>query len=455
MNPALPDHKEAESAVIGSLILRPTAIDDVALKIGESDFFDPFHAAAFREILAVQESGKRCDEMILNDRLKKTELYKKSSELPAAYIARAVGTVALASNVNYYADLVREKSIHRKIIFAAENILERAGRNDAEPEQLLELAEQQIFDIREQGRGATQAVPMSQCVQEFHTYLEKLSNSNEIPGVQTGIASIDQMIGSLRPGELSILAARPGVGKTALAGQIAYGAAATKQVLFCSLEMSRLEITSRITSMVSRVNSWNLRTGNVTQEQYGMIVEAASKICQSKLDIDDTPYRTPTEIAALARSMKRKKGLDLLVVDYLNLIHAGRKMERREQEVAHIARRMKLMARDLNIAVLCLCQLNRSTEDSADKRPQLRNLRESGAIEQDADLVMFLHRAEIYNPTNDDLKNKAELIVAKNRNGPVGKCELIWDREHTMFHEPARPVHEHQEAYDAFADYGG
>jgi replicative DNA helicase len=321
-----------------------------------------------------------------------------------------------------------------------------------EPRELLARAEAKIFEILEH-RSSAEAKPIDEVLEEVMVRMDaRMKHEHALGGVETGFTDLDTLCGGLHNSELIILAARPSMGKTAFAMNIAeHVAIATKQpVLFVSLEMACLELADRLLCSAAQVNGHRLRNGTISQEDRRRLVQKSAEISSSPLYIDDTPGRTLTEIAAVARRLKRRKGLSLVVIDYLQLIEPDNPRDPRQEQVARIARRLKMMSRELDIPVLCLAQLNRQAEVSRDNRPRLNHLRESGAIEQDADVVMFVHREEYYQTTDEDrerVKGQAEIIIAKQRNGPIGDIKLLWQHDFTRF------VNLEHRPYDEFEQF--
>jgi replicative DNA helicase len=326
----------------------------------------------------------------------------------------------------------------RSLIDAGTDILRDAYDAADEPRQLLSRAEEKIFAILER-RTSAEAKPIQSVLEEVMVRMDaRMRHEHTVGGVETGFTDLDSLCGGLHDSELVILAARPSMGKTAFAMNIAENVAINLKlpVLFVSLEMASIELADRLLCSASQVNGHRLRNGTISQEDRRRLVQKSSEIGTAPLFIDDTPSRTLTEIAAVARRLKRKQGLSLIVIDYLQLIEPDNPRDPRQEQVARIARRLKGMSRELDIPVLCLAQLNRQAEASRDNRPRLNHLRESGAIEQDADVVMFVHREEYYQTNDEDrerVRGQAEIIIAKQRNGPIGDIKLLWQHDFTRF----------------------
>ena len=441
---------DAEKAVLGSILLLPETCDDVALVTRPADFFDTSHQVLFESMLALHDSGRGIDPTLLIEQLRsqgQLELVGGSAYL--AEIARAVPT---AAHAEYYARIVHEKAMLRALIASSTEILKDAYDETVEPREMLSRAEERIFSIMDEKSGKTLS-SIREVLQDSLIRIDaRMKQDASLGGLSTGLIDFDAMTGGLHGSELIILAARPSMGKTALAMNIAEHAALEEQAptLFVSLEMSAIELGDRLLCSVARVNSSRLRNGTITNDDRRKLVEKAAEVSSAPLFVDDSPSRTMTEIAAAARRLKRKDGLSLIVIDYLQLIEPDNPRDARQEQVAKIARRLKGLARELNVPVLCLSQLNRQAEASKDNKPKLSHLRESGAIEQDADVVMFVHREEYYQTNEEDrerVAGEADLIIAKQRNGPIGDVKMTWLRDYTRFESAAPQGHE------AFDDY--
>ena len=430
----------AEHGVLGSLLLKPDTCDDVALILRENDFYDDANRTLFRHMMQLHDAGATIDAVILVDHLKSAGVFEAIGG--TAYLARIGRAVPNAAHAKYYANIVLEKSTFRSLINVSTEILRDAYDQTADARGLLSDSEQKIFSIVDD-RGAKNVNSLNDILHRAMDRLEqRMSGQTAETGVPTLFSRLDEITGGLHNSELAILAARPAMGKTALAMNIAEAVSIQGKfpVLFVSLEMSEAELGDRLLCSVARVNSHRLRNGTLSNEDRKRLVEKAGEISQSPLYVDDSPSRTVSEIAAAARRIARSESrLGLIVIDYLQLIEPDNTRDPRQEQVARIARRLKGLARELDVPVLCLAQLNRQAEDSRDHRPRLSHLRESGAIEQDADIVMFIHREEYYHhgEVDEEIAGKAEVIIAKQRNGPVGTAELVWEKEYTRFHDRA------------------
>lgn len=445
---------EAERAVLGSLLLLPEVCDEVALVVRPDDFYDEAHARIYGHILALHNDGRPLELQLLTQQLKDVGEYDAVGG--AAYLLELGQGVSTAAHADYYARIIRDKSLLRSLIRVSTDILKDTYDATGDARQALARAEEQLFGILD-SKGDNR-------VDTIHTVLlESLSrialrseHKHACLGLETGFFDYDDLTGGLHESELVILASRPSMGKTALALNIVEHITIDERgpqrpVLFVSLEMSSLELGDRLLCSRARVNSHRVRTGRIDARDSQRLTAVASDVSKAPLFIDDSPSRNMTEIAATARRMKRREGLALVVIDYLQLIEPDNTKEPRQEQVARISRRLKGLARELEVPVLCLAQLNRQVEATQHSKPQLSHLRESGAIEQDADLVMFVHREEYYQTNEEDrerVKGQADLMIRKQRNGPTGDVKLAWLHDFTRF-ENFQPS-----GYDEFSDVG-
>jgi replicative DNA helicase len=451
-----PQSLDAEKGVLGSLLLDPELCDEVALLLRKEDFYAGANQLLYQHLLDMHNEGVRVDSLLLLDRLKqKGDLESVGG---AAYLGDVINSVPTAANAEHYARIVRDKATLRNLIHASTEILRDAYDQSFEAGDLLSQTEEKIFRILDR-QGANKLLSMADVLHQAMTRIDsRMQQAGGISGLPTGLTDLDHLTGGLHPSELIILAARPSMGKSALASNIAESVSVihNRCTLFVSLEMSGIELGDRMLCSFAHVDAKRLRDGSISNDERRKLIDKMSEMSQAPLFIDDTPSRTMTEIAATARRMKRKNDLALIVIDYLQLIEPDNMRDPRQEQVARIARRLKGLARELEVPVLCLAQLNRQAEASRDNRPRLNHLRESGAIEQDADVVLFVHREEYYlSPVErDDEQNKdkigtAEIIIAKQRNGPVGEVKLSWFQQFTRFQNMA------QKPYDEFESYGG
>jgi replicative DNA helicase len=449
-----PRSLEAERAVIGSLLLLPEACDEVALTIRADDFYDPAHRTIYSHMLALHEGGQQIDPTLLAQRLRDAGQYESVGG--AAYLLELTQEVATAAHAEYFARIVRDKAVLRALIHASTDIIQDAYEPVVNAREMLARAEERVFRILD-SKGDTRVRTVREVLHESLARIDaRMQRQHACGGLETGFLDLDDLTGGLHSSELVILAARPSMGKTALALNIAEHIAIdergpSKAVLIVSLEMSSLELGDRLLCSRARVNSHRLRNGQLNADDSGRLIQTAAEVSRAPLFIDDSPSRNMTEIAAAARRLKRQETLDLIVIDYLQLIEPDNPRDPRQEQVARISRRLKGLARELSVPVLCLAQLNRQVEATRDSKPQLSHLRESGAIEQDADVVAFVHREEFYQTNDEDrerCKGQAELLVRKQRNGPTGDIKLTWLHEFTRFENFQQPE------YDEFAGFG-
>jgi replicative DNA helicase len=446
-----PRSVEAERAVIGSLLLLPEACDEVALVVRAEDFYDDAHRAIFSHMLALHDDGRQIDPTLLAQRLKDAEQYEFVGG--AAYLLELTQEVATAAHAEYYARIVRDKAVLRSLIHASTDIIQEAYEPSTSAREMLARAEERVFRILD-NKGDTQVKTVLQVMEDCFKRIEaRREHKHAVGGLETGFLDYDDKTGGLQNSELTILAARPSMGKTALALNIAEYVAVElrKPTLIVSLEMSALELGDRLLCSRAKVNGLKARNGHISQQEHNSLQRAAGELHSAPLFIDDSPSRNMTEIAATARRLKRQDQLALVVIDYLQLIEPDNPRDPRQEQVARISRRLKGLARELNIPVLCLAQLNRQVEASRENKPQLSHLRESGAIEQDADVVAFIHREEYYQNSDEareQFKGQAELMIRKQRNGPTGDVKLTWLHEFTRFENFQQPE------YGEFSSFG-
>ncbi len=445
---------EAERAVIGSLLLLPEACDEVALIVRPEDFYDGAHRSIFTHMLALHEGGRQIEPMLLGQLLRDAGQYESVGG--AAFLLELSQEVATAAHAEHYARIVRDKAVLRSLIHASTDIIQEAYETGVDAREMLSRAEERVFRILD-NKGDTQVRSIRDVLHESLARIDaRMQRDQAYGGLETGFIDFDELTGGLHNSELVILAARPSMGKTALAINIAEHIAVDengpgKAVLVVSLEMSSLELGDRLLCSRARVNSHRLRNGQLGAEESRRLIQTAADVSRGQLFIDDSPSRNMTEIAATARRLKRQNDLSLVVVDYLQLIEPDNPRDPRQEQVSRISRRLKGLARELNVPILCLAQLNRQAEAARDSKPQLSHLRESGAIEQDADVVAFVHREEFYQNNAEDrerLKGQADLLIRKQRNGPIGDIKLTWLHEFTRFENYQQPE------YDEFASFG-
>ena len=446
-----PFNIEAETGVLGSLMLMPDACDEVVNIIRREDFYDEGHSKLFGHIMDMHNDGKKIDLTLLRERLVSCGDFDLVGG--AAGLAEIFTSVPTAAHAAYYAEIVREKATMRNLIATCTDILTDAYDPSLESKTVLNIAEQKVFAIRE-SRQSSSLAEIDEVLQVAMDRLEARVRGDIQEGtVETGFTDLDRLTGGMHASELVILAARPSMGKTAFAMNIAENVVLKSEqpVLFVSLEMAAIELIERMLCSVAKVNGHRLRNGSLSADDRKRLIKVAGEISKVPLFVDDSPTRTVSEIAGAARRIIRRKGtLGAIVIDYLQLIQPDDPRDPRQEQVAKMARRLKALARELRVPILCLAQLNRQAEDTRDHRPKLSHLRESGAIEQDADVVMFVHRKDYYKSADDDgedHRGEALIIVAKQRNGPTDDVELTWMREFTRFEDRAA------ERFNEFNEY--
>ncbi len=441
----LPVNLEAEMCLLGSMVMLPNVCDEVVTRVVADDFYDEANRVLFELLIAMYNDSKKIDVALLREMLVSRSQYETIGG--AAYLARVFNSVPNAAHAIYYAGIVHEKAVFRSLISTCTEILQSAYESQEDSQRAISSAEEKIFAISDASQTG-QLLSLEDILHQAMDRLDARMRGEHAAGtVETGFEELDRLTGGLHASELTVLAARPSMGKTALAMNIAEHVALLQRlpVLFVSLEMAGIEVVERMLCSVSKVNGHRLRSGNLSHDDRRRLVAHASEISSAPLFIDDSPSRTLAEIAGAARRIKRKqKNLGLLVIDYLQLIQPDNALEPRHEQVAKIARRLKALARELNIPVLCISQLNRQAEDSRDHIPKLSHLRESGAIEQDADVVMFVHREEYFLHGEDRaaVEGEAQVIVAKQRNGPTDTIPLVWFKDYTRFENRAAERHE-------------
>ena len=435
----MPNSAEAEQAVLGAMIMSREAIQSASEILSQEDFYQQKFGLLYSTILELTNEGKPADIVTIQERLKTKDVPPEMSSL--SFISQIARSVPTAANVRYYANIVREKAEKRRLISAAENIENLCYLDREELDKVLDSSEKQIFEIS-QHRRTSDFENIRDVVLKAIDNIEAASKSKgSVTGVATGFYELDYKLAGLQNSDLILLAARPSMGKTALALNIAEHVVTKLRVptAFFSLEMSKVQLVNRLISMDSRVQAQSIRTGQLTDNDWTAITDSARKLSGSTLFIDDTPSISVSELRSKCRKLKLEHGLGLIIIDYLQLMTAttGKASESRQQEISEISRSLKAIAREVNCPVLALSQLSRAVEGRPDKRPMLSDLRESGAIEQDADVVMFIYRDEYYNHDSEK-KGIAEVIIGKQRNGPTGTVELGAQLEYTRFTNLAR-----------------
>jgi replicative DNA helicase len=432
-----PQNIEAEQSVLGGILLEERAISEVMDILTPQDYYRESHRKIYSAMTALFDKNEPVDLITLTDAMKKAGTLEGCGG--AAYISSLVDNVPTAANIAYYARIVKEKAILRSLISISGEIIADSYEDQRNVDELLDLAESRIFQISEE-KIKPAFISMKEIVKNTFEIIEALYEKQErITGVSTGYKDLDDITAGFQQSDLIIIAGRPAMGKTALALNIARNAAVNKEipVAVFSLEMSKEQLAMRLLSTESRIDFNRIRNGHIRKDEWDSLIHAAGVLSEAPMLIDDTASLNPLEMRAKARRMKMDYDIGMVVVDYLQLMTSKGRAERRDLEISEISRSLKAMAKDLNIPVVALSQLSRAVENREDKRPILADLRESGAIEQDADVVAFIFRREFYNPDTED-KGIAEVIIGKQRNGPTGTVKLTFLREYTRFENLAR-----------------
>lgn len=428
----LPNSVEAEQSVIGSMIIDSDSISIASELINSDDFYNKQYGVIFDAMVELNNEGKAVDIVTLQERLKERGAPDQVSSLE--FIRDIITAVPTSANIVYYANIVSEKSTLRKLIRLTDEISNNCYEGKGTTEEILTTTESKMYELV-QKRNTSELVPIRKVVTNALNRIQAAYLSDgTVTGISTGFYDLDYMTSGMQPSDLVIIAARPAMGKTAfvlnVAGHMAFRE--KKNVMIFSLEMSSEQLVNRLFAFESRVDAQHLRNGKLEDSEWSKLAEAAGVVAGSNLQIDDTPGISIGELRSKCRKRKLEKGLDIVMIDYLQLMTGGGKSESRQQEISEISRSLKGLARELNVPVIALSQLSRTVEQRPDKRPMMSDLRESGAIEQDADMVMFIYRDDYYNKDSDK-KNVAEIIIGKQRHGPVGTVDLAWLPEYTKF----------------------
>jgi replicative DNA helicase len=431
--------REAEEAVIGSILINPEAYYDVAPFLKADDFYIHRHQWIWEAFLRLHEQRVPLDILTISEEL--NQLGQLGEVGGPAYLTALINNVPTSLHAEAYGHIVEENAVRRKMLAAANDIARLAYQESAGIDDVMDGAEKAVFGVSER-RLTRDLQPIQQVLSEYYDRIGQLaSRGDEIFGVPTGFIDLDRLLMGLQPSDFIIIAGRPGMGKTAFMLSAAKNAAQThkKHVAIFSLEMSNEQLVQRLISQETGIDSQRLRTGKLSEDEWPLFTHAIEVLSDTRVFLDDTPALTPLQLRTKSRRLHLEFGLDLIVVDYLQLMSSGSRSENRVQEVSYISRNMKVLARELNVPVLAAAQLSRAVEQRADKEPQLSDLRESGSLEQDADIVMFIHRPEMYE--KDTLKqNIAQIKIAKHRNGPVGMVELIFRNNLAKFENAATRV---------------
>jgi replicative DNA helicase len=435
--PTPPHSVEAEQAVLGGLLLDPAAWDNVADAVVGDDFYRPDHRLIFAAIAELAAEGKPCDVVTVSQHLERTGRLEPAGGL--AYLSSIARDTPSAANVRAYADIVRERSLLRQLIRAGTDIATAVFSNDGETARaLVDRAEQRVFEIAEGSfRGREGAVAVRSLLPGVIDQIDDWHNNpDKLRGLPTGFTDFDKLTGGLRPGDLVIVAGRPSMGKTTLAVNMAEYAAVhpgtRASVAIFSMEMPSEQVITRMLASIGGVPLNSLRSGKISDEDWVRITGATSQLSEAKIFIDETPALNPTELRARARRVKREHGLNLIVIDYLQLMHVPGTQENRATEIAEISRGLKALAKELQVPVIALSQLNRAVEQREHKKPVMSDLRESGSLEQDSDMILLIYREEVYD-RNTTKKGVAEIDLVKHRNGEIGTFLLTFQGQYTRF----------------------
>ena len=442
----VPPHSiEAEQSVVGAMLMDKDAITTASEIICGDDFYQTAYGVVFDSVVELFNEGKPVDLVTLQNRLREKEVPEEISSLE--FVRELVAAVPTSANVKYYAEIVAEKATLRKMIKLNEEIANACYLAKEPVEAIMERTEKKVFELV-QNRNAGDYVPIKQVVLNALERIEKASKSKgTVTGIPTGFIDLDYKTSGLQPSDFILVAARPSMGKTAFVLNIAQHVAfrQNKTVAIFSLEMSKEQLVNRLFSLESYVDAQLLRTGNLKDSDWEKLIEGAGTIGKSNLIIDDTPGISISEMRSKCRKYKLEHGLDLIIIDYLQLMSGsvGKRSDSRQQEISDISRSLKALARELNVPVISLSQLSRAVEQRPDHRPMLSDLRESGAIEQDADVVMFIYRDDYYHKDTEHV-NEAEIIIAKQRNGPIGTVTLTWLPQYTKFANSQKQIPDYE-----------
>lgn len=428
-----PHNNDAETSALGAMLLSKEAITLSIEMISVEDFYSHAHQKIYSSILSLYNRNEACDVITLAEELSKIDSLDEVGG--AVYLANLSSSVAAISNAKYYLNIIKEKSILRQLIEISSKVISRAYSAEAKASALLELAQKDIFEISEESNRHGLVSIKEVVLDSFSQMEQRAQNPGSLTGLPTGFLDLDRKLSGLQKSDLILVAARPSMGKTALMVNIATNASLKNdaKVAIFSLEMSRNQLVQRIISSNAHVDLQKVISGDLNEDEWTKIINTMPIISNMKIQIDDTAAISPIELKAKCRRMKQENGLDLVVIDYLQLMQMNGRVESRQQEISTISRNLKAIAKELEVPVLAISQLSRAPELRSDHRPILSDLRESGAIEQDSDVVMFLYRDEYYNKEESEKPNIGELIIAKHRNGPTGTVELVFKKEFTKF----------------------
>lgn len=429
-----PQNIDAEKSLLGAILIDEDVLSDASEIVKPKDFYDKNHQTIFNGMISLYEKHSPVDMLTLTDELKR----KNQLEIigGSAYLSELTNYVPTATHADAYANMVAQKAVRRRLIKASSEISEMGYDEEADVQEMLSKAESELFSVSDQSLKQDLVSIESILTDSFDRMEELYQNKGAIRGIRTGYKDLDNMTAGLQRSDLIILAARPAMGKTTLVTNLAYNVATIekKAVLFFSLEMSKEQLIDRMLADAAGVDSWNIRTGNLSDEDFAKITDAMGELAEAPIYIDDKPGLSVLEMRTKARRIAHEQELGLIVIDYLQLMQGSKRNDNnRVQEVSEISRGLKLVARELNVPLIALSQLSRTVETRTPPIPQLSDLRESGSIEQDADIVSFIYRPGYYEPDNPDVANITKLIIAKHRNGPTGEVQLYFHPERLRF----------------------
>ncbi len=428
-----PHSEEAEVSSLGAMLLSRDAISAASEILLPEDFYSPAHQKIYGAILELDEKNEPADIVTVSEELTRQNVIDEIGGMSyLASLSSAVGTIA---NTEFYCKIIKEKSILRKLIGASDDIISNSYNPEARANSVIEIAEKTIFEITQDSMN-NGLIPLKEALLDSFSLMEKRAqNKNALTGVTTGFTDLDRKLSGLQKSDLVLIAARPSMGKTALMVNITTNAAqkGDAKVAIFSLEMSKNQLVQRMISAATHIDLMKIISGSLNEEEWTKVINSMTVLQNLNISIDDTPGMSPVEMKAKCRRLKAEKGLDLVVIDYLQLMELSSRTESRQQEISAISRSLKALAKELDVPVVALSQLSRAPELRSDHRPVLSDLRESGAIEQDADVVMFLYRDDYYNKEESKEPNVGEVIIAKHRNGPTGTIKLVFKKEFTKF----------------------
>lgn len=444
LSKAPPQSIEAEESILSAVLLDSDTLIDIVEIINPEDFYKPAHEKIFSAVNSLLATSQPIDIVTVSNQLKEDGKLEEIGG--SAYLSRLIDTVPLAVNAVHYAKIIREKAILRHLIEQSSKIVQKCYEEQGDIDGIIDFAQSAVFEISDNQLKPSFSPVSELILQNINTIEERQNNDAEFSGIPTGYTQLDKLLSGLQKSDLIILAARPSMGKTAFALNIARNVAVNSHELVAvfSLEMSKEQLSMRLLTAEARINSEKLKKGTIGEEDWERVTDAASLISDVPIYIDDSPNISPMDVRAKCRRLKMEHNLGLIIIDYLQLMRSSRANDRRDLEIAEISRSLKGLAKELNVPIIALSQLNRMLEQRAEKRPLMSDLRESGSLEQDADIVAFIYRDEVYNKDeNNPNKGMAEIIVAKNRNGAIGTAMLSFIGKYTRFENAAIGNYDH------------